>query len=43
LLENGKLEEEFYNNLVFKKEELKVLEKFGIIIKNERISNCLNS
>jgi len=42
LLESGKLEEEFYNNLVFKKEELKVLEKFGIIVKDERISNCLS-
>ncbi len=40
LLEEGKLEEEFYNNLVFKPQELKVLEKFGIIVK-EKAMNVL--
>jgi len=42
LLENGKLEEEFYNNLVFKKEELKVLEKFGIIVKEKNVLQHIN-
>jgi len=42
LLEEGKLEEEFFNNLVFKKEEIKVLEKFNIVTKDERMKNCLN-
>jgi len=42
LLESGKLEEEFYNNLVFKKEELKVLEKFGIIVKEKNVLQHIN-
>jgi len=42
LLEIGKLEEEFYNNLVFKKEELKVLEKFGIIVKEKNVLQHIN-
>ncbi len=33
LLNEGKLQEEFFNNILIKKEELKVLEKFGIIEK----------
>ena len=35
LLNKGKLEEEFYNNLVFKNEEIKVLKKYGIIVKDK--------
>ncbi len=39
LLNIGKLEEEFYNNLVFKENEIKILEKYGIVIKDKF---CLN-
>ncbi len=39
LLNEGKLEEEFYNNLVFKDEEIKILEKYGIVVKDKF---CLN-
>ncbi len=39
LLNEGKLEEEFYNNLVFKNEEIKVLEKYGIVVKDKFCSN----
>ncbi len=39
LLDEGKLEEEFYNNLIFKNEEIKVLEKYGIVVKDKF---CLN-
>jgi len=41
LLDEGKLEEEFFNNLVLKKEEIKALEKFNIVTKDERMKNCL--
>ena len=39
LLNEGKLEEEFYNNLVFKENEIKILEKYGIVVKDKF---CLN-
>ncbi len=39
LLSVGKLEEEFYNNLVFKGTEINILEKYGIVIKDKF---CLN-
>jgi len=42
LLNEGKLEEEFYNNLIFKSENLKTLQKYGIILKDKRMKNCLS-
>ena len=42
LLNEGKLEEEFYNNLVFKKDEMKVLEKYGIITKEKALDVLFN-
>jgi hypothetical protein len=42
LLDEGKLEEEFYNNLVFKQNEIEVLKKFGVVIEDKRMKNCLN-
>jgi len=39
LLSIRKLEEEFYNNLVFKGTEINILEKYGIVIKDKF---CLN-
>jgi len=42
LLNEGKLEEEFYNNLVFKKDEMKVLEKYGIITKEKVLDVLFN-
>jgi hypothetical protein len=40
LLSIGKLEEEFYNNLVFKQNEIDVLKKYGILT-NEKAMNVL--
>jgi len=40
LLEEGKLEEEFYNNLIFKQNEINVLKKYGIVVK-EKAMNVL--
>jgi len=40
LLSVGKLEEEFYNNLVFKQNEIDVLKKYGILT-NEKAMNVL--
>jgi len=37
LLDEGKLEEEFYNNLVFKKSDIKTFEKYGIIVKDNNV------
>ena len=42
LLNEGRLEEEFYNNLVFKKDEMKVLEKYGIITKEKALDVLFN-
>ncbi|NPA11419.1 MAG: glycosyltransferase family 2 protein [Epsilonproteobacteria bacterium] len=40
LLNEGRLEEEFYNNLVFKQNEIEVLKKYGVIV-NEKAMNVL--
>ena len=40
LLNEGKLEEEFHKNLVFKDENIKILEKYGIVVK-QKASNVL--
>jgi len=37
LLDEGKLEEEFYNNLVFKKSDIQTFEKYGIIVKDNNV------
>ncbi len=42
LLNEGKLEEEFYNNLVFKDEEIKILEKYGIVVKENNVLQHIN-
>jgi len=35
LLNEGKLEKEFYENLVFKQKEIEILQKYGIIVKEK--------
>jgi primosomal protein N' len=42
LLNEGKLEEEFYNNLVFKKTDIDVLQKYGIITKEKALDVLFN-
>jgi hypothetical protein len=37
LLKEGKLKEEFEKNLVFKKNEIEVLKKYGIAVEEEKM------
>jgi hypothetical protein len=42
LLKEGKLKEEFEKNLVFKKNEIEVLEKFGVVTKEKNVLFNIN-
>jgi len=42
LLDEGKLEEEFYNNLVFSQKDIEVFEKYGVIVKEKNVLFDIN-